>query len=113
MRTVERSSGEILTIEVVGELGHLAFATFADVPGRITVQGRARELHLPHPEHIQMPLIQDVVGNLLGRSGPPASTAVSAARTTRVMEAVLARYYGAAPNLSSAETGRILPSRIP
>lgn len=100
-------------VEVVGAEGHLSFATFANVPARITVRGRAREVDIAHPEHIQMPLIHDVVANLLGRAGPKASTGVTAARTTRVIEAVLARYYGGGPELRPAETGRILSSRIP
>lgn len=100
-------------VEVVGAQGHLTFATFANVPARITVRGRARELDVAHPEHIQMPLIHDVVANLLGRAGPPASTGVTAARTTRVMEAVLARYYDGDQRERPAETGPNLPSRIP
>ena len=48
---------------------------------------------LPNPKHIQQPLIQTVVDNLLGK-GTCRSTGQSAARTAAVMDAVTANYYG-------------------
>ena len=48
---------------------------------------------LPNPPHIQQPMIQSVVDELLG-SGRAPSTGVTAARTSAVMDTVLAGYYG-------------------
>jgi len=49
---------------------------------------------IPHPPHVQQPLIQTVVDHLNGLGQCP-STGDSAARTTRVMDQILASYYGA------------------
>ena len=47
---------------------------------------------IPHPPHVQQPLIQTVVDHLNGVGHCP-STGESAARTTRVMDQILASYY--------------------
>jgi hypothetical protein len=52
-----------------------------------------QEFHLPNPPHVAQPLIQTVVDDLLGRGVCP-STGETARRTSRVMDAVLAGYYG-------------------
>ena len=49
---------------------------------------------LPHPRHVQEPLIAAVVDELLGRGGPCPSTGVSALRTQRVLDALLSRRLG-------------------
>jgi len=75
-------------VEIVGDHGHLSFSTFEDEPIRITRGGDTRELRIPHPEHIQQPLIAAVVDALHGRGSSP-STGESAIRTTRVMAEAL------------------------
>jgi hypothetical protein len=50
-------------------------------------------LDRPNPPHVQQPLIQTVVDDLLGRGTCP-STGESARRTSRVMDTVLSAYYG-------------------
>ena len=52
-----------------------------------------RTFDRPHPPHVQQPLIQTVVDDLLGRGVCP-STGESARRTSQVMDQVLAAYYG-------------------
>jgi 1,5-anhydro-D-fructose reductase (1,5-anhydro-D-mannitol-forming) len=54
--------------------------------------GRAESFTVPHPAHVQQPLIQAIVDELHGRGASP-STGISGARTTRVMEALLRSYY--------------------
>lgn len=78
------------SVEIVGDRGHLSFATFEDEAIRIVVGGQERELCIPHPEHIQEPLIARVVEALHGRGSSP-STGETALRTTRVMAAALGR----------------------
>jgi hypothetical protein len=50
---------------------------------------------IPHPAHIQQPMIQQVVDELCG-IGKCSSTGETALRTTRVMEQLLVSYYPAA-----------------
>ena len=61
---------------------------------------------IPHPPHVQQPLIQTVVDHLNGVGHCP-STGESAARTARVMDRILAPYYGTSrPNLSTHKAQR-------
>lgn len=81
-------------VVIVGERGRLTFATFGDAPVVVHTQGGQEELHIPHPPHVHQPLVQLVVDELLGRGGARGcpSTGVTAARTTAVMDAMLAPY---------------------
>ncbi|WP_139305735.1 hypothetical protein [Paenibacillus sp. GP183] len=47
---------------------------------------------IDNPKHIQQPLIQSIVNELHGIGTCP-STGESAARTSRIMDALLANYY--------------------
>jgi predicted dehydrogenase len=80
-------------IEITGSDGSVSIGTFSDEPLEVIVRGVAEQLTLPNPEHIQQPLIQSVVDALEGRGACP-STAVSAARTSLVMDQALGSYYG-------------------
>ncbi len=76
-------------IEIFGSTGHLSFAAFnLPEPIRLTRNGQTEEIHCPTPEHVQQPLIQTVVDELLGRGRCP-STGVSAARTNWVLEQIV------------------------
>lgn len=77
---------------VMGTEGVLEFAVFEDVPIRLYQADGQQELVYPHPQHVQQPLIQTVVDDLLGR-GVCASTGESARRRSRVMDVVLSSYY--------------------
>ena len=80
-------------IEVTGTDGQLSVSTFGDTPVEVrTAAGVARH-EFANPRHIQQPLIETVVATLRG-DGQCPSTGVSAARTSHVMDAVLADYYG-------------------
>jgi predicted dehydrogenase len=78
--------------EILGTHGAVAFASFDEAPVRLTVGSDTTELTIPHPPHIQQPLIQSVIDELNGVGRCP-STGETAARTTRVMDAILASYY--------------------
>jgi len=75
--------------EIVGSRGRLTFATFDDVPLVLETEAGREELRMPHPPHVQQPLIQTVVDALGGRGICP-STGESGARATAVMDRVLA-----------------------
>lgn len=84
-------------IELHGTEARLTFACFADEPLRLVRAGATNEetFAIPHPPHVQQPLIQTVVDAL--RSGDVSrcpSTGASARRTSAVMDAALERFYG-------------------
>jgi predicted dehydrogenase len=80
-------------LEIIGTEGRVSSEVLGHSP--LTVEmGEAREnLFIADPAHIQEPLIQTVVNHLLGRGVCP-STGISAARTSKVMDAALSGFYG-------------------
>jgi len=79
-------------IEVVGDKGRIAFATFGDGPIRVENVRGVHEHHVENPRHIQQPLIETIVAELTGQKGACPSTAESGARTSWVMDQVLRGY---------------------
>jgi predicted dehydrogenase len=79
--------------EILGTKGRVAFASFDETPVLLEAGGTTREFSMPNPPHVQQPLIQAVVDDLNGVGRCP-STGESAARTTWVMDQILASYYG-------------------
>jgi predicted dehydrogenase len=80
-------------LEIVGLCGRLQLSVFGDSPLLLRDGHGDREVHVANPQHIQQPLIQSIVDALHGRGTCP-STGRTALRTARVMDAVLASYYG-------------------
>jgi 1,5-anhydro-D-fructose reductase (1,5-anhydro-D-mannitol-forming) len=89
------ASGDVDRTEIVGSRGRILFATFGDAPVILETETGIEALELPSPAHVQQPLIQTIVDELL--TGQPAcpSTAQSAARTTRIIDILLADHYAA------------------
>lgn len=79
--------------EIVGSKGRIVYSTFDTEPICWQTSTRTTTFFVANPPHIQQPLIQKVVDALLGQGQCPSS-AESAARTTWVMEQMLAQYYG-------------------
>jgi predicted dehydrogenase len=84
-------AADVLT--VTGALGTLRFSVFGDEPLIWDHSGKSEQLVHPNPPHVQQPLIQSVVDELLGRGTCPSS-GDSARRASAAMDAVLAGYYG-------------------
>jgi predicted dehydrogenase len=80
--------------EIAGTRGRLWFPTFDEGPVSIETDGGVETVTIPHPAHVQQPLIQSVVDELRGVGSCPSS-GVSAARTTRIMDQLLHGYYSA------------------
>jgi len=80
-------------IEITGDKGRVALSCFGNDPVRVITTDAGEAFDLPDPPHVQQPLIQTIVDDLLGR-GRCESTGESAARTSRVMDEVLRGYYG-------------------
>ena len=82
-------------IEIEGTEGRLLMTCFGNEPVRLERSGDAETFDLPNPPHIQQPLIQSIVDELLGREAARCpSTGETAARTSLVMDRVLDGYYG-------------------
>ena len=70
--------------EIVGDKGIISFSTFGE-DICIKTEGEETHLSINSPTHIQQPLIQTIVNELLGKGACP-STGISAARTNWVMD---------------------------
>ena len=77
--------------EIIGSAGRISYATFGTDPIVVTTAVGTSELEIEHPAHIQQPLIQTVVDALRGIGSCP-STGESAARTSWVMDRMLAGF---------------------
>ncbi len=83
------SEKEITTI--TGSKGEIRFSFFGGWSVTLEVEGKEKEIMtFEPPRHIQQPLIQSIVDELLGRGKCP-STGESGARTNRVMEQLCRR----------------------
>src|SRR5581483_8650972 len=80
-------------LDITGETGRVSGSVFGNEPIRFESAAGVRHFDLPNRPHIQQPLIQLVVDDLLGRGACP-STGESARRTNAVIDRVLASYYG-------------------
>lgn len=75
--------------EIIGDEGRLIYSTFDDQPLVLETAAGIKEFNIGYPDHIQQPLIQTVVDELLGKGKCPSS-GESGARTSWVMDQVLA-----------------------
>ena len=82
---------EIDRTEIVGDNGRISYSTFDAEPILLTTAEGKSEITVGYPAHIQQPLIQTVVDDLLGVGHCPSS-GESGARTTWVMDQMLAGF---------------------
>ena len=80
-------------LALTGPRGRVSFSVFGFEPVRLATPEGIQSLDAERPAHVQQPMIQAVVDDLLGLS-PSPSTGVSARRTSAVMDRVLEGYYG-------------------
>jgi hypothetical protein len=76
--------------EISGSRGKISYSTFAEQPVLLESKGTVRQFEIPHPAHIQQPLIQTIVDELLG-SGKCPSDGKTGAMTSRVMDRLLGK----------------------
>lgn len=84
-------------IEISGTKAKLTLAAFADEPLRIYTGGSCQTIAIPHPTHVQQPLIETIVADLLAGANTQLkcpSTGVTATRTAAVMDEVTKNFYG-------------------
>ena len=78
-------------VRILGDAGSVQFSSFGEEPIRLTTADGEQQIAAPYPATVQLPLIQTAVDELTGRGRCP-STAESAIRTARVVDALLAEY---------------------
>ncbi|HNW60808.1 MAG TPA: Gfo/Idh/MocA family oxidoreductase [bacterium] len=77
-------------IEIIGREGIIRLSTFEFIPVILENRHGRQEYPHPKPQHVQYPLIANLVAALRGEA-EPLSTGASAARTSWVMEQMVAR----------------------
>ena len=83
------SDKELTTI--VGSKGQISYPCFGDFSITLELEGNEKEvMKFNIPKHIQQPLIQTIVDELLGK-GQCSSSGISGARTSKVMEQLCRR----------------------
>ncbi|MEE9144802.1 MAG: Gfo/Idh/MocA family oxidoreductase [Candidatus Binatia bacterium] len=80
-------------IKIKGTHGLVSLSVFGNEPVRLERAEVTEIFELPNPKHIQQPLIQTIVDDLLGKGQCP-SRGESGARTAKVMDKVVEGYYG-------------------
>lgn len=73
--------------EIIGTRGKIKFTTFTFEPIELHTEKGTESFTIEPPEHIQQPLIQTIVNDLLGQ-GTALSTGETAIRTTQVMDTI-------------------------
>lgn len=76
------------SIQIVGSDGRIEFGCFNESPISVSTARGIEAIPIPNPDHVQQPLIQTVVNELLGKGKSP-STGLSAAHTSWVMDKLL------------------------
>ena len=79
-------------IEIFGDKGSIKFSTFTFDPIIVSTPSGRQEFVNERPEHVQYYLIDKIVQSLLGRGESP-STGITAARTSKVLDEIVAEYY--------------------
>jgi predicted dehydrogenase len=79
-------------IEITGSTGWVRFSTFSFEPIVLVNESGRQEFINEHPEHVQYYLIKNIVQALEGK-GNSLSTGITGARTSWVMDEVVAEYY--------------------
>jgi predicted dehydrogenase len=78
--------------EIIGNKGRIRFSSFSEEAITLENENGLKKIEFSYPEHVQQPLIEKVVQSLLGRGESP-SKGETAARTTKVMDKIIADYY--------------------
>lgn len=75
-------------LEITGEAGSLRLSCFGNEPLTLEIAGQTSQIERPNPAHVHQPLVQTMIDELLGKGGPCPSTGVSAARASRIIDAI-------------------------
>lgn len=84
------SSGDIDRTEIIGSRGSIVYSNFKDEPVFWKKGDFIEKFLIPHPKHVQQPLIQSIVNELRGNGASP-STGITAMQSAKVMDEILER----------------------
>jgi predicted dehydrogenase len=90
-------------LTLCGTTGEIVTAVFDDIDVTVLRRGTGERHQVRNPPHVHEPLIQTIVDEWNGRGTCP-STGISAARTSKVLDACVANYY-ADRTVAAAGTG--------
>jgi len=79
-------------IEIIGDKGSIKFSTFSFEPIVLSNESGHQEFINERPENVQYCLIDKIVQSLDGKVSSP-STGITGARTSKVMDDIVAEYY--------------------
>jgi predicted dehydrogenase len=74
-------------MQIVGSEGRITYSCFDVAPVILETDQGIEEFNVPRPAHVQQPLLQTIVDELL-ECGECPSTGITGARTSRVMDAI-------------------------
>lgn len=77
-------------IELIGEKGRICFSVFTYSPIVLQTSSGKQEISIPNPQHVQLPLIEQVVKHLQG-NGVCSSDCISATSVNWVMDRILGK----------------------
>lgn len=75
-------------VEIIGDKGKIIFSIFAFTPIQLNTDFGIQTYTIDSPEHIQQPLIESIVAELLQKGESP-STGISGARTSNVIDWIM------------------------
>ena len=87
---VSHESAKTDRIELIGDRGQICFSVFTYEPIAIHNSNGRTEIVVDNPEHVQMPLIQQVVGHLQ-QQGVCTADSISATGVNWVMDRILGK----------------------
>jgi predicted dehydrogenase len=73
--------------QIIGSKGRITYSCFDVAPVILETNQGLEEFNVPRPAHVQQPLLQTIVDELL-ECGECPSTGITGARTSRVMDAI-------------------------
>lgn len=76
---------DVERVMIVGAKGKVTFSCLQSNPVTLVIGDEMQEFMIEHPAHVQQPLIESIVAELLGYGKSP-STGISGARTNWVLE---------------------------
>ncbi|MEJ2617909.1 MAG: hypothetical protein P8Z35_23340, partial [Ignavibacteriaceae bacterium] len=76
--------------EIIGTEGKIVYPTFSGLPFQLIKNVKVEEFNIKYPVHVQQPLIQEVINDLLGKGKSP-STGKTGSKTNWVMDKILGR----------------------
>jgi predicted dehydrogenase len=76
--------------QIIGSLGRIIFSFFEKYTIRVETASGEEEYHIPYPEHVQQPLLEEIVKELRGEGKSP-SNGLTGARASDLLDRITAR----------------------